>query len=44
MAELLQISWADMRERFNRLGLPLFFGPATIEEARKWAEIARQPG
>ena len=49
MAELLQISWADMRERFNRLGVPLFLGPTTIEEvredaenARKWAEIARQ--
>jgi hypothetical protein len=34
MAELLQISWADMRERFNRLGVPLFLGPRTIEEAR----------
>ena len=51
MAELLQISWADMRERFNRLGVPLFFGPTTIEEARedaanarKWAKIAREQG
>jgi hypothetical protein len=34
MAELLQISWAEMRERFNRLGVPLFLGPTTIEEAR----------
>ena len=34
MAELLQISWLDMRERFNRLGVPLFLGPASIEEAR----------
>ena len=34
MAELLQIPWIDMRERFNRLGVPLFLGPATIEEAR----------
>jgi hypothetical protein len=49
MAELLQISWLDMRERFNRLGIPLFLGPSTIEEAReeannarKWAEAARQ--
>ncbi len=40
MAELLQISWADMRERFNRLGVPLFFGPATIEEAREDALVA----
>ncbi len=49
MAELLQISWADMRERFNRLGVPLFLGPHSIEEARedaenarKWAELARK--
>jgi hypothetical protein len=34
MAELLQISWLDMRERFNRLGVPLFLGAATTEEAR----------
>ncbi len=40
MAELLQISWADMRERFNRLGVPLFFGPTTIEEAREDARVA----
>ncbi len=38
MAELLQISWADLRERFNRLGVPLFFGPRTIEEARDEAD------
>ena len=35
MAELLQIPWLDMRERFNRLGVPLFFGPTSIEEARE---------
>ncbi len=40
MAELLQISWLDMRERFNRLGVPLFFGPTTIEEAREDARVA----
>ena len=40
MAELLQISWADMRERFNRLGVPLFFGPTTIDEAREDARVA----
>jgi len=49
MAELLQIPWADLRERFNRLGVPLFLGPGSIEEARedaenarRWAETARQ--
>ena len=51
MAELLQIPWAEMRERFNRLGVPLFLGPTTIEEARedaanarKWAQKARKQG
>jgi len=51
MAELLEIPWIDLRERFNRLGAPLFLGPASIEEAReeaanarKWAEVARQQG
>ncbi len=51
MAELLEIPWVDMRERFNRLGVPLFLGPETIEEAReeaenarKWAEAARRQG
>lgn len=34
IAELLEIPWIEMRERFNRLGVPLFLGPATIEEAR----------
>ena len=49
VAELLQIPWIDMRERFNRLEVPLFLGPGTIEEARedaknarKWAKLARQ--
>jgi hypothetical protein len=40
MAELLKISWADMRERFNRLGVPEFFGPTTMEEAREDALVA----
>ena len=34
MAELLQIPWVDMRERFNRLDVPLFLGSHTTEEAR----------
>jgi hypothetical protein len=51
MAELLEISWIDLRERFNRLGVPLFLAPSTIddarkdaENARKWAENARKQG
>lgn len=35
MAELLQIPWLDLRERFNRLGVPLFLGVRTIEEGRQ---------
>jgi len=51
MAELLEVPWIDMRERFHRLGVPLFLGSTTVDEARqdaenarKWAEIARQQG
>jgi hypothetical protein len=40
MAELLQIPWIDMRECFNRLGVPLFLGPRTTEEAREDARVA----
>lgn len=42
MAELLQISWIDLRERFNRLGVPLFLGPSTVEEAREEAETLKK--
>jgi hypothetical protein len=42
MAELLEISWIDLRERFNRLGVPLFLAPSTINDARKDAENARK--
>ncbi|MEI6290461.1 MAG: hypothetical protein WCP19_08520 [Chloroflexota bacterium] len=35
MAELLQIPWLELRERFNRLGVPLFLGPRTIQEGRE---------
>ena len=33
-AELLKLSSLDLRERFNRVGIPLRLGPASIEEAR----------
>lgn len=33
-AELLNLSSFDLRERFNRVGIPLRLGPATIEEAQ----------
>ena len=35
MADLLQIPWADMRERFNRLGVPLFFGQPRLKKRGK---------
>jgi predicted HTH domain antitoxin len=34
-AELLGLPWMDMRERFNRLDVPIHLGPSTIEEARQ---------
>jgi predicted HTH domain antitoxin len=37
-AELLGLSRFELQERFNRLGIPLRLGPATLEEAR--AEVA----
>ena len=42
MSELLQISWIDLRERFNRLGVPLFLGPSTEEEAREEIETLKK--
>jgi predicted HTH domain antitoxin len=33
-ANLLNVSRFDLTARFNRLGLPLRIGPATVEEAR----------
>jgi hypothetical protein len=51
MAELLEIPWIDVRERFHRLGVPLFLESSALDEvrkdaenARKWAEIARKQG
>jgi prevent-host-death family protein len=37
-AELLGLSWFELKERFLRLRVPLHLGPATLEEAR--AEVA----
>ncbi len=34
----LSLSRFELQERFHRLGIPLRFGPATLEEAR--AEVA----
>ena len=37
-AELLDLSWFELKERFLRLRVPLRLGPATLDEAR--AEVA----
>ncbi|HEX6387345.1 MAG TPA: hypothetical protein VF177_21975 [Anaerolineae bacterium] len=37
-AELLKLSRFDLTARFNRLGLPLRLGPATVAEARAEVE------
>lgn len=41
-AELLQLSRFELRERFDRLGVPIRLGPASLEEAR--AEVAAARG
>jgi hypothetical protein len=40
-AQLLGLSQFELRERLNRLGLPLRLGPATIQEARAEYEALR---
>jgi predicted HTH domain antitoxin len=37
-AELLEMDYVDLRQRFIALGIPLRIGPANLEEAR--AEVA----
>ncbi len=41
-AEQLGLSRFELMERFDRLGIPLRIGPATLEEARAEVETARQ--
>jgi len=41
-AELLNLSRFELQERFHRIGVPLRLGPATLEEARTEAAIARK--
>jgi antitoxin (DNA-binding transcriptional repressor) of toxin-antitoxin stability system len=38
VGHLLGLAWIDLRERCNRLGLPLRTGPATAEELRQEVE------
>jgi prevent-host-death family protein len=41
-AELLGLSRFELMERFDRLGVPLRIGPASIDEARDEVKTARQ--
>jgi prevent-host-death family protein len=41
-AEQLSLSRFDLMERFERLGVPLRVGPASMEEARDEVKAARQ--
>ena len=42
IAELLQISWIDLRERLNRLGVLLFLCPSTVKEVREETETLKK--
>jgi hypothetical protein len=39
--ELLGLAWVDLRDRCNRLGLPLRIGPRNLEEAGEEVRVAR---
>jgi AraC-like DNA-binding protein len=41
MATVLGVSRFELMERFERLGVPVRIGPATIEEAREEVRVAR---
>jgi predicted HTH domain antitoxin len=43
-AELLNLSWFELRDSFFKLGIPLRLGPATLEEARAEVAAARKFG
>lgn len=41
-AELLELTWADLRLRLHRLGVPLRFAPETVDESLEDARIAEE--
>lgn len=41
-AELLDMAWADLRFRFNRLDVPIFVGPSSIEELQAELDMLRK--
>jgi len=41
MANVLGVSRFELMERFERLGVPVRIGPATVEEAREEVRVAR---
>lgn len=43
-AELLNLSWFELRDCFFRLGIPLRLGPATLDEARAEVTAAMKFG
>ncbi|MEA3350787.1 MAG: hypothetical protein U9Q82_09220 [Chloroflexota bacterium] len=42
VAELLDLAWADLRFRFNRLDVPIFVGPENIEELKQELETLKK--
>lgn len=41
LAETLEVSRFELQESFERLGVPVRLGPATLEEARDEVKVAR---
>lgn len=41
VAELLEVSRYELMERFERVGIPVLVGPASVEDARSEVEAAR---
>jgi predicted HTH domain antitoxin len=41
MADILGVSRFELMERFERLGVPVRIGPASLDEAREDARVAR---
>jgi predicted HTH domain antitoxin len=40
-AELLKVTWVDLKDCFHRLDIPLRLGPATIDDVREEIQAAR---
>ncbi len=42
VAEMLDLAWADLRFRFNRLDVPIFVGPENMEELKQELETLQK--